>query len=252
MADYIRQPCYPLDGELTVRRGLDSAAAALPTGIRRLAVDGPAMPHWDAFAAAVAAAVSAAGRPIVTLCTDDLARPWPEIVELTGTAELADDPDFARLAAGTLADLLDLTRSPQDSIGQRTPRVLSPSKDRNGDQSSPSKERDHDPCPRIPDPTDELLIIYGPGAALLDADVVWWADRPKRLAEAEVTGGLEFQSVTIDPAAVDPTDVEMLQDLVLAAVRDAVDQVNELQAGALGLGDLDLGGLDLGGLLGGT
>ena len=35
------------------------------------------------------------------------------------------------------------------------------------------------------------------------------------------TGGLEFQEVTIDPAVVDPGDVEMLQDLVLAAVRDA-------------------------------
>ncbi|MCU1453959.1 MAG: YbaB/EbfC family nucleoid-associated protein [Acidimicrobiales bacterium] len=62
----------------------------------------------------------------------------------------------------------------------------------------------------------------------------------------EVTGALEFQSVTIAPAAVDPGDVEMLQDLVLAALHDAIAQVNELQQGSL-----DLGGLDLGGLLGG-
>ena len=36
-----------------------------------------------------------------------------------------------------------------------------------------------------------------------------------------VTGGFEFQSVTISPEAVDPDDVEMLQDLILAALRDA-------------------------------
>lgn len=62
-----------------------------------------------------------------------------------------------------------------------------------------------------------------------------------------VTGGFEFQSVTISPDALDPNDVEMLQDLVLAALRDAVDEVSGLQQGGL-----DLGGLDLGGLLGGA
>lgn len=62
----------------------------------------------------------------------------------------------------------------------------------------------------------------------------------------EVTGAFEFQSVTIAPEAVDPNDVEMLQDLILAALRDAVDEVGALQQGGL-----DLGGLDIGGLLGG-
>ena len=61
-----------------------------------------------------------------------------------------------------------------------------------------------------------------------------------------VTGGMDFQNVTIDPAAVDPDDVEMLQDLVLAAIHDAVARVNELQQDSLG----GLGGA-LGGLLGG-
>jgi DNA-binding YbaB/EbfC family protein len=58
-----------------------------------------------------------------------------------------------------------------------------------------------------------------------------------------VTGTMEFQSVRIDPAAVDPDDVEMLQDLVLAALHDAVSQVGELQQGSMGLGGLDLGDL---------
>lgn len=63
-----------------------------------------------------------------------------------------------------------------------------------------------------------------------------------------VTGSMAFQSVVIDPACVDPSDVDMLQDLVLAAVRDAVSQANELNSEALG--GLGLGG-GLEGLLGG-
>ncbi|MDH3755910.1 MAG: YbaB/EbfC family nucleoid-associated protein [Acidimicrobiia bacterium] len=67
-----------------------------------------------------------------------------------------------------------------------------------------------------------------------------------------VTGGLEFQSVTIAPGAVDPDDVEMLEDLVLAALNDAMSKLSDSQSGGLDLGGLDLGGLDLGGLLGGS
>ena len=65
-----------------------------------------------------------------------------------------------------------------------------------------------------------------------------------------VTGGLEFRSVHIDPKAVDPDDVTLLEDLVLAALHDAVARLNELGQQAVGgsLGGLDLGGLDLGGL----
>jgi nucleoid-associated protein EbfC len=63
-----------------------------------------------------------------------------------------------------------------------------------------------------------------------------------------VTGAMVFQSVTIDPAVVDREDVEMLQDLVLAAVRDAIAQANDLNSNALG--GLGLGG-GLEGLLGG-
>lgn len=58
-----------------------------------------------------------------------------------------------------------------------------------------------------------------------------------------LTGTLEPRSVVIDPAAVDPNDVEMLQDLVLAALRHAVEQANDLQRGSMDLGGLGLGGL---------
>jgi nucleoid-associated protein EbfC len=67
------------------------------------------------------------------------------------------------------------------------------------------------------------------------------------VVKVQVTGSMEFRSVTISPDAVDPDDVEMLEDLVLAAIHDATAKVQELQQGALG--GLDMGGL--GGLLGG-
>jgi len=65
-----------------------------------------------------------------------------------------------------------------------------------------------------------------------------------------VTGTGEVQSVQIDPDVVDPDDVEMLEDLVLAAVSDGLRRANELAAEKMGgvTGGLDASGL--GGLLG--
>lgn len=72
-----------------------------------------------------------------------------------------------------------------------------------------------------------------------------------------VSGAMQFQSVKIDPSVVDPADVEMLEDLVLAAIRDGLEKATGLASQAIhgaampgmgagaGLGDL------FGGLLGG-
>lgn len=64
---------------------------------------------------------------------------------------------------------------------------------------------------------------------------------------ATVSGSQELQSVTIDPSVVDPDDIEMLQDLVVAAVNQAMR--NAAEAAGDQLGGLT-GGMDLGGLLG--
>jgi DNA-binding YbaB/EbfC family protein len=48
------------------------------------------------------------------------------------------------------------------------------------------------------------------------------------VVSATVTGKQELVSITIDPSAVDPADVEMLQDLVVAAVNDALRASREL------------------------
>ena len=49
------------------------------------------------------------------------------------------------------------------------------------------------------------------------------------VVQARVTGKQELVSVVIDPAAVDPADVEMLQDLVVAAVNDALRASREIE-----------------------
>ena len=48
------------------------------------------------------------------------------------------------------------------------------------------------------------------------------------VVRAVVTGKQELVSVTIDPSAVDPDDVEMLQDLVVAAINDALGESRRL------------------------
>ena len=48
------------------------------------------------------------------------------------------------------------------------------------------------------------------------------------VVKATVTGKQELVSVTIDPSVVDPDDVDMLQDLVIAAVNDALRASREL------------------------
>jgi hypothetical protein len=63
----------------------------------------------------------------------------------------------------------------------------------------------------------------------------------------EVTGGGEFRKITIRPDVVDPDDVELLEDLVLAAVRDAATQAANAANDAV---QQTLGGA-LGGLFGG-
>ena len=54
------------------------------------------------------------------------------------------------------------------------------------------------------------------------------------VVKAVVTGKQELVSVTIDPAAVDPDDVDMLQDLVVAAVNEGIRSAQRLVADEMG------------------
>ena len=69
------------------------------------------------------------------------------------------------------------------------------------------------------------------------------------MVTVKMTGELELQEVKIDPGAVDPDDVELLQDMVQAAVNEAVRAAQELAATKMGAATGGLGGQGgLGGL----
>lgn len=141
-----------------VSQGWADAVAGLPPGLRTLGVDGPVVLDWSTLTRSLTTALSVLG-PVVAVDMQDNVRPWAEVLELTRSSpQLADDPDFATLAAGTLADLLD-------------PAALK----------------------ALADAPDEatvgLRLLVGPGAALCHPDVLWWADLPKRYAEAAVSSG---------------------------------------------------------------
>ena len=63
------------------------------------------------------------------------------------------------------------------------------------------------------------------------------------VVEARVNGKKEVLAVTIKPEAVDPEDVEMLQDLVVSAVNEALRQAGEAMDKGI---EQATGGLDLG------
>jgi nucleoid-associated protein EbfC len=68
------------------------------------------------------------------------------------------------------------------------------------------------------------------------------------LVRATVNGSGELQSLVIDPSVVDPDDVETLQDLVVAAIRDASRAAQELATEKMGPVTGGLGGLGLPGM----
>ena len=80
----------------------------------------------------------------------------------------------------------------------------------------------------------------------------------QQLADAEVTGsaggGLvtatvsgtgDIKSVTIDPKAVDPEDVETLEDLIVVAIREATDAAKAMAEETMGPLTAGLGGFGL-------
>src|SRR5439155_22938382 len=86
------------------------------------------------------------------------------------------------------------------------------------------------------------------------------------MVKVTLTGDVRIESLTIDPDAADPEDVEMLQDLVVAAVNEGIRMAEELQQSKLGGGGAEgfdpstmleslglggMGGLGGGGLPGG-
>jgi hypothetical protein len=152
---YEAEPCYPPLGG-TVTAGWPALLDALPSDGGTLAIEGPVIGHWAELTAGLGAALAGRGLRVEVVPAGNWLRPWPEIERLTSSARLRDDPDFDTLAAGALADLFDL-----DTAARRPAAV----------------------------PAGTVRVVYGPGAALLPHDRLWYADLPKRYAEAAVTSG---------------------------------------------------------------
>lgn len=149
--NYEPNPRYPAVGG-SVQKGWTVALADLPHGTATLAVDGPVMLDWDGVLTALAGVLRRRGDPLVCLDMREQVAPWAQTVKRTSSAALLDDPDFERLGEGSVADVFDHLPSAQP-------------------------------------PEGGVLLVVGPGAALVRHDVLWYADLPKRYAEAEVTAG---------------------------------------------------------------
>ena len=61
--------------------------------------------------------------------------------------------------------------------------------------------------------------------------------------EVTVSGKKEVTKVKIDPEAVDPDDVEMLEDLIMAATNEALRQIEECSQSAMSKSTGGLGGM---------
>jgi DNA-binding YbaB/EbfC family protein len=54
------------------------------------------------------------------------------------------------------------------------------------------------------------------------------------MVTVQVTGSIELKSIKIDPAAIDPEDVEILEDMIMAATNEALRSAQELANKKLG------------------
>lgn len=148
---YDPNPRYAVVGG-KVTLGWEEPVASLGSGHVVLAVDGPEILDWQGVVDGIARAAGARGTAVRLLDMREHYRPWAEIVGLTESATLPNDPYFARLPDCTVTDLIE-------------------------------------PMPAVDPSADGLLVVFGPGAALVRHDVLWYADLPKRYAEAAVGSG---------------------------------------------------------------
>lgn len=68
------------------------------------------------------------------------------------------------------------------------------------------------------------------------------------MVKVKMTGDLELRELKIDPQAIDPEDAEVLEDMVTAAVNEALRSAQELAQSKLGGAAGGLGGLGLPGM----
>jgi mannose-6-phosphate isomerase class I len=150
---YDPEPRYPVvQGDVEVGYGA-LAAELVRRRPRLVAVEGPAALPWELIADSLSAALSEAGLPSRRVDVRQFLAPWIEVQRRTASVDLAGDPVFARTFEGSLSDLFD-------ELPRRSPRP------------------------------DDLTLVFGPGSALVDHDVLWYLDLPKRSSLDAVRHGL--------------------------------------------------------------
>ena len=119
---------------------------------RVLAVDGPAALPWERVAADLCEALSAGGLSGRAVDVRSSFAPWDEIRSRTAGSDLHGDPVFGRVFEGSLANLFD-------------------------------------GVPQVPVSDADVTVVFGPGSALVQHDILWYADIPKRQSLAAVQRG---------------------------------------------------------------
>ncbi|MFJ2890158.1 class I mannose-6-phosphate isomerase [Streptomyces sp. NPDC087305] len=149
---YRLDPRYAPAPQAALHTGWQAVASQLPDGPAVLAVEGPPSVDWTLLADRLTHELTGRGIPVTLL---DIRSHYanPALVR-SRTERLADadDPYFRKLADNSLDDLFETLPAP-----------------------SP--------------PQAGLLLVLGPGAALVEHDLLWYADAPKRYAEAAVGAG---------------------------------------------------------------
>jgi mannose-6-phosphate isomerase class I len=153
LLSYDPNPWYPVAGGEPVSGYAQPAAELAARSACILAVDGPGTLPWERLVADLRTALRGAGMSSTEIDVRARFAPWDEIRRRTAAAELPGDPVFARVFEGTLADFFD-----------ELPRAV--------------RREDTD-----------TLVVFGPGSALVDHDVLWYADVPKQHALTAVQRG---------------------------------------------------------------
>ncbi|MFE2601495.1 class I mannose-6-phosphate isomerase [Streptomyces sp. NPDC059396] len=149
---YRLDPRYAPAPQADLSTGWQAIAAQLPDGPAVVAVEGPPSVDWSQFGDRLERELTARGTPVMLLDVREHYAPPARIRHRTERPEDADDPYYRKLAENPLNDLFDA-------------------------------------LPRPAVPQEGLLVVHGPGSALVEHDLLWYADVPKRYAEAAAGAG---------------------------------------------------------------
>lgn len=159
----------PVGGSVLV--GWDAVVGSLGRFGQVVAIDGPAVLDWAGLRRGLGESFARRDQPVEFIDTRDWFAAWPEILSRTESRSLLEDPDFAPIPEATLSQFFDA-------------------------------------LPRVSDSPAGATVVYGPGSALVEHEVLWYADLPKRYAE-EAVGRSEATNLGA-PQEIPPTSRRLL------------------------------------------